>query len=146
VNISDLNRQAGYHKTIPVELTLHPGDDNSIKISALGSRGMVSFIDYSSTPLICIFVQILKYALKELRLSKMLNSAKHQMPHASHFPLLARPYHFRSKSVVNVTTLKSIGAAGIVYSTRFALECHRDETSIAASRYSGTQKYFNYDP
>jgi len=42
VNVSDLNRRAGYHKTIPVELTLKRGDENTITIGALGSRGKPS--------------------------------------------------------------------------------------------------------
>lgn len=39
MNISDCNSRAGYHKTVPIEVILHPGDDNILRIGALGSRG-----------------------------------------------------------------------------------------------------------
>lgn len=38
-NISDLNSRAGYHEVVPVELTLKPGDVNTITFGAMGSSG-----------------------------------------------------------------------------------------------------------
>jgi len=55
-NISDMNSRAGYHKTIPVELELKPGEVNTIKFGAIGSAGMrtLSFIRLSCR-LFCLF-------------------------------------------------------------------------------------------
>ena len=43
VNMSDLNSRAGYHKVVPVRLTLKPGDVNSIRLGAFGTSGTSLF-------------------------------------------------------------------------------------------------------
>ncbi|KAH8679683.1 Arabinanase/levansucrase/invertase [Tricladium varicosporioides] len=44
-NISSLNCRAGYHKTVPVELTLRAGDDNTIRFGASGNTDFEIIID-----------------------------------------------------------------------------------------------------
>jgi hypothetical protein len=39
-NISFFNSRAGYHKAVPVEITLQPGDVNTITFGVVGSSGM----------------------------------------------------------------------------------------------------------
>ncbi len=38
-NLTDLNTRAGYQKTVPVELKLTRGEENTIKFGAIGSEG-----------------------------------------------------------------------------------------------------------
>lgn len=44
LNISDMNSYAGYHQTVPVQLTLKPGDINTIKFAAVGSSGKTNIL------------------------------------------------------------------------------------------------------
>jgi hypothetical protein len=44
LNISDMNSYAGYHQTVPVQLTLEPGDINTIKFAAVGSSGKANIV------------------------------------------------------------------------------------------------------
>lgn len=64
-NISLFNSRAGYHKVVPMELTLRPGDVNTITFGAMGSEG--------TTPpyylLSCIFANL--FCLKILRCISM---------------------------------------------------------------------------
>jgi hypothetical protein len=39
LKISELNSRAGYHQTVPVQLTLKPGDANTIRFAAIGTSG-----------------------------------------------------------------------------------------------------------
>ncbi|KAI2786778.1 hypothetical protein POX_g09172 [Penicillium oxalicum] len=45
LNISDMNSYAGYHQTVPVQLTLQPGDTNTIKFAAVGSSDFEVSLD-----------------------------------------------------------------------------------------------------
>lgn len=42
-NISSLNRRAGYHPVVPVQLKLEPGDVNSVTIGSVGSEGKKTY-------------------------------------------------------------------------------------------------------
>jgi hypothetical protein len=51
-----MNSRAGYHRTVPVELTLYPGDVNTIKFGAIGSAGMpILYFHRALLPAFCVF-------------------------------------------------------------------------------------------
>lgn len=37
-----MNSYAGYHQTVPVQLTLKPGDTNTIRFAAIGGTGKIN--------------------------------------------------------------------------------------------------------
>jgi hypothetical protein len=47
LNISELNSRAGYHHTVPIQLTLKPGDTNTIRFAAMGTSGRTMQLKWS---------------------------------------------------------------------------------------------------
>ncbi|KAI1484468.1 Arabinanase/levansucrase/invertase [Biscogniauxia mediterranea] len=45
INISSLNSRAGYHKSVPVQLTMNAGDSNTITFGSVGSDGFEVEVD-----------------------------------------------------------------------------------------------------
>lgn len=56
-NMSELNSRAGYHHVVPIQLRLEPGDVNTIRVGAIGAKGMLHLLYlYSFSPECCMIV------------------------------------------------------------------------------------------